>query len=100
MLRGAPRTDCPRCPPHSTSVMGAVGTIGLLLVVGAEKRRAIDLVLRGARLVSVATARAAAGAAGSLCRVWCHLGRRGPRRPRPCSPPAARRQAASTVGSI
>ena len=64
--RAAPKKDRPRCPPHPTSLTGAVGTVGFLLVVGAEKGRAIGPVVRDAWLVSVAAARANAGAAGAF----------------------------------
>jgi hypothetical protein len=64
--RVGPKTDCLRCQPLSTSSIGAVSTLGFLLVVGARKGRATGFVGGDAWLVSAATAMTAAGAAGSF----------------------------------
>jgi hypothetical protein len=88
--RAVPKTDRPRCPPHSTSLMGAVSTVGLVLVVGAEKGRAIGLgsTWRMSCICVDCQGRRRSGRlVGAMCGVSCHdegPGRRGlfPHRPR------------------
>ena len=65
-LPAAPSTDCRRCPPRSTSIMGVFSPVGFLRVVSAEKGRAIGLVVRGVCLISAGIARSAAGVAASF----------------------------------